>query len=98
MVNCPHCHTELNLRKVPHPGFTPDYRVCPNCKNKFTVDRQTKRRQKILLPITLVSLVFTLLAYFGNTWWWIPATISYFLIGIFIYWANGKVVMVPYNE
>ena len=97
MLRCPHCETEILMRKLSHPGLFKDYRICPKCGGKFTPDIKTKYRQMICIFIAIVSLVFTLLLYFEGTNWLIPGVVSYFVLGLLIYWGNKHIFLVPYN-
>lgn len=75
-----------------------NYRKCPYCSDFITVDKKTKRRQAIFLLLTLGSLVLTILWYFQDSKWFIPAMLSYLIIGVFLYWANKRVLLVPYEK
>ncbi len=98
MKTCPHCHTDIIMRKLRHQGFFKNYRVCPNCGGRFTVDKHTKYRQAVSLVIVLISLIFTLLMYYQSLDWLVPAIISYVVFGIIIYWGNKNLFLVPYKE
>ena len=98
VLTCPHCSHEIDIRKLPHPGFFKNFRICPNCERKFTPDPDTKRLQAIAIPIALVSLVFTLLLYFRGTEWLIPAILSYVILGPLFYWGNRRIFLVPYKN
>ncbi len=97
MLSCPHCETEIRLRELSHPGLFKDYRICPKCSGKFTPDRKTKSRQMICIIIAIVSLVFTVLLYYEGTKWLILCVISYFVLGLLVYWGNKRIYLVPYN-
>ena len=94
---CPHCDSAVVMRELPHQGLFASHRLCPHCGKPFTVDRDTKRRQAVCLVVALVSLVFTLLLYFDNGGWLIPALISYAVLAILIYHGNRRVVLVPWR-
>jgi len=98
MKICPYCGIEICIRRLPHPGFFKNYRICPNCQEKFTVDIDTKYRQAFCLCIVLVSLVFTLLLYMKNFEWLLPALVSYAVFGLVLYWGNKKLFYVPYKK
>jgi hypothetical protein len=97
MRTCPHCNTEIRIRELPHQGFFESFRICPNCGGSFSVDTRTKYRQAALIFILLVSLVFSILLYFRGTAWLIPALVSYFVLGLIVYWGNRKLFYVPYQ-
>jgi len=86
------------MRELSHPGLFDNYRVCPECDGLFTVDRDTKYRQAVALFIVLISLVFTLLLYFDSSVWLFPAVASYLALGLFVFWGNSKVYLVPYKK
>lgn len=86
------------MREVPHPGMFKNFRVCPECRGSFTVDADTKIRQMLLLPIGLLSLVFTLFLYYDSHVWLAPSIASYLAVGLLIYWGNRKVFLVPYDQ
>ncbi len=98
MLTCPHCNGEIRLNELPHQGYFKSHRICPACGDAFIVDQDTRYRQLALLPISLFSLAFTLFLYFDGNAWLIPALISYAVIGILIWWGNGKVFLVPYKD
>jgi CXXC-20-CXXC protein len=97
MRTCPHCNTEIRIRELPYQGFFESFRICPNCGGSFSVDTRTKYRQAALIFILLVSLMFTILLYFRGTAWLILALVSYFILGLIIYWGNRKLFYVPYQ-
>ena len=98
MQCCPHCRKEVRIRELPNPGFLDNYRICPNCGDRFTVDSDTKYRQAIFVIVALVSLTFTLVLYFDGTAWLLPALASYVVLGLLVYWGNKKLFFVPYNK
>lgn len=98
MQHCPHCHSVIQIRQLPHPGLFKNYRVCPACAGLFTVDRDTKIRQALFIAVALISLGFTLLLYFDDPGWLLPAISSYVALGALLYWGNKKVLFVPYDE
>jgi len=98
LKTCPHCHGEIDIRRLPHQGLWKSYRICPSCGGAFTVDRDTKTRQAIFLAVALLSLVFTLLLYFDGTTWLFAAIASYIVLGVLIYRGDKKVVFVPYRR
>ncbi len=98
MQRCPHCSTEIQIRKLPHPGLLQNYRVCPGCGGRFTVDSDTKYRQAVFIVVAMISLVFTLLLYFDDPAWLSPALASYVVLGLLLYWGNKKVFFVPCNN
>lgn len=98
MKICPHCKVEIRVRELPHQGLFNTYRICPDCGGSFTVDRDTKYRQAACLIIALISLVFTMLLYYKNEEWLIPALASYVSLGLIIYWGNRKLYFIPYEK
>ena len=98
MQRCPHCSVEIRIRELPHPGLLKNYRTCPKCGGRFTVDSDTKYRQAILIVVMLLSLLFTLFLYFEDTGWLGPALLSYVVFGLLLYWGNRKVFLVPYVQ
>ena len=97
MLGCPHCETEIRTKELSHPGLFKNYRICPKCGGKFTPDIKTKNLQMIWIFIAIVSLVFSVLLYFKGTNWLIPAVVSYFVLGLIIYWGNRQIYLVPYK-
>jgi len=96
-TTCPHCSIEIRINELPHEGLFESYRLCPGCGGQFTVDKNTKYRQAALIVIALISLALTILLYFGESRWLVPAVISYAVLGLLIYWGNKKVYFVPYE-
>lgn len=74
-----------------------DYRMCPNCRERFTVDPPTKRLQLICIGIALIALALTMLLYFTGNHWIIPSIISYILLGTMIYIGNRRLRFIPYD-
>lgn len=98
MQTCPHCGIEIILKEIPYQGMFDSFKICPDCGGEFTVDSDTKYRQAIFLFISLFSLVFTVLWYFYGVNWLIPSLISYVVWGMFLYWGNKKLFLVPYEK
>jgi transposase-like protein len=98
MPICPHCSLDICVRELPYQGLFKSFRICPNCGESFTVDTDTKYRQAACIVIAVISLVFTLLLYYRDSKWLIPALVSYVVLGLLIYWGNKKVFFVPYQE
>ena len=95
---CPQCKASVRMRELDHPGLFEDYRICPGCGGKFTPDSKTKYRQAVSIVAAIVSLVFTLLLYFDGTGWLIPASISYLVLGLMIYYGNKRIYLVPHGK
>lgn len=74
------------------------YRICPHCEARFTVDPGTKRRQAIAIVLALVSLYLTIRLIIEGANWLILACLSYGVLAAYIYFANLRVVEVPYVE
>jgi uncharacterized protein (DUF983 family) len=99
MTTCPHCSIEIRLNELPHQGLVKSFRICPNCGGSFVVDTDTKYRQATLIVILVISLVVTILLYYGDQEkWLIPALVSYVVLGLLLYWGNKKVFLVPYQK
>jgi uncharacterized protein (DUF983 family) len=98
MQTCPHCRIELRVRELRYQGLFKSFRICTNCGGSFTVDSKTKYRQAAFIVIAIISLVFTILLYYKDLKWLIPALVSYVVLGILIYWGNKKVFFVPYQK
>ena len=98
MQTCPHCSIKIRLNELPHQGLFKSFRICPNCGGQFTVDTDTKYRQAAFIVILLISLAFTILLYYGDSKWLIPALISYAVLVILFYWGNKKLFLVPYQK
>ena len=98
MPSCPHCHNDIVVRELPHPGLFANYRICPNCEGRFTVDHRTKRNQAVALVIALACLALTILLYSRGSEWLVPALISYVALSVLIYWGNKHVRFVAYGE
>ncbi|NIP31965.1 MAG: hypothetical protein GTO02_21060 [Candidatus Dadabacteria bacterium] len=98
MPTCPHCNIEIHIKELHHQGLFKNFRICLGCGGSFTVDKDTKYRQALFIIVALISLAFTLLLYFGDLGWLIPAIVSYIALGSIIYWGNKKVFFVPYEN
>jgi hypothetical protein len=70
------------------------FRVCPHCGHRISPDPATKRRQLIAIFLAIVSLYATIQIFFHGNDWRPLACASYIVFGIFIYYANAKVVLV----
>jgi uncharacterized paraquat-inducible protein A len=97
MLKCPHCNVDIRMPELKHPGLFKNFRICPKCSFRFTVDDDTKSRQMVAIIIMCISLLFTLLLYYRGNQWLTPALISYATLGAIIYWGNKKVKLVPYH-
>ncbi len=75
-----------------------NFRVCPDCGGRFTVDADTKRRQAVAICVAIISLALTILLYFRGAQWLIPALVSYAVLGLIIYYGNRRVFLVPFNN
>ncbi|MDH3691244.1 MAG: hypothetical protein OEU36_17510 [Gammaproteobacteria bacterium] len=74
------------------------YRVCPRCEARFAVDPSTKRKQAIAMVLALVSLYVTIRLMIDGANWLVLACLSYGVLAAYIYFANSRVVVVPYVE
>jgi len=98
MQTCPHCNIEIIVRELRHQGLFKNFRSCPNCGGNFTVDKDTKYRQAAFIVTAVISLVFTILLYYQDSKWLIPALCSYVVLALLIYWGNKKVLFIPYQK
>jgi len=97
MQVCPYCSEKIVIRELRYQGLFKNFRVCPKCGGKFTVDTETKRWQAVCLIIILVSLCFTLLMYYVGTAWIVPSLMTYIILALIIYWRNKRVIFVRYK-
>lgn len=96
MLACPHCDEEIrsdDLRR--YPSLFANYKVCPYCEGRFTVDRRTKRLHLLALIVAVVSLAFTMLLYYRSTVWLVPSIASYVVLGAIIFLGNRRMYLVP---
>jgi uncharacterized protein (DUF983 family) len=98
MPTCPHCKIEICIRKLPYQGFFVSFRICPNCGGSFAVDTDTKYRQAAMIVILVISCAFTILLYYRDSKWLIPALASYVVLVLLFYWGNKKLFFVPYQK
>ncbi len=62
------------------------------------MDAGTKRRQVIAIVLALVSLYLTIRLMIDGVNWLMFACLSYGVLAAYIYFANSRVVAVPYVE
>jgi len=98
MLSCPHCGTPIVLARLPHPSLFANYRECPECKDRFTVDTATKYRQALALVSAVVALIYTVLMYIHGSEWLFHSLVSYVILGSIIWWGNKRVRLVPYRR
>ena len=86
---CPHCGypiTADELRDTNQPVMK-NYRFCPHCKIRLTVDRKTKIRQIVLLILSIILLIIFFFPYHEAK---IAAAIGLILILLYVFYANKK--------
>lgn len=98
MHACPYCQQQFNVRELPYQSWWRNYRLCPHCEGKITVDKDTKIRQALFLIVACMSLVFTGMLYFEGNTWLLPAFVSYLVMGLALYWGTKHVRFVPYTK
>jgi len=98
MSDCPHCKNEIDGKYLREQFSLKPYKSCPSCRGLFTVDSSTKQRQALGVIIALISLLLTLGLFSMGEKLFIPAAISYIVLGFYIYWANKLVKFVPYDK
>ncbi len=98
MPACPHCGSDVAVRKLVHQGLFASYRTCPDCGGHFTVDAKTRQRQAVALVVALAALVLTLLLNFQGVKWLGPAVVVYTVLGALVYWGNKRVRFVPVQK
>jgi hypothetical protein len=97
-LKCPGCDVEVSGKALAlQPQFR-RYRICPHCETRFTVDHATKRRQAVAIVLALVSLYLTVRLIMDGVDWLILACLSYGVLAAYIYFANPRIVAVPYVE
>jgi uncharacterized protein (DUF983 family) len=97
-MNCPVCGSDMRSRSLlSHYSLKP-YRVCPDCKAKYTSDSNTKKRVLPILILTLVALGLTLAAHFKGFAWGVAAVVGYIFLWVYVAYAVSKVTYVKYDE
>ena len=86
------------MQELDHPGILKDYRVCPGCNGRFTPDTRTKYRQALAILLALISLGLTLMLFIDGAGWLGAALGSYLVLGLWIYWGNRHIFLVPYRD
>lgn len=97
MLACPYCKTPVDLKQLSYPAVWRNYRICPHCEGRFTVDPDTRIRQALFIVVALIALVLTMALYYGGRQWLIPALASYVAMAGLLAWGNRKVYLVPYQ-
>jgi hypothetical protein len=95
---CPYCSIEIRIKELPYEGLFDNFRVCPGCGGRFTVDTYTKFIQAVFIAILFASLVLTVLLYYRGSGWLIAALASYVGLGLVVYWGNKNLYYVPYRK
>lgn len=98
MHACPFCSARFHVRELPHQSWWNNYRLCPSCHGRITVDRDTKIRQALFLIIAVVSLGFTAMLQFDGNDWLLPALASYLVMAFALYRGTKNVFFVPYDK
>lgn len=98
MHACPFCKKLFNVAELPHQSLWKNYRLCPHCDGKITVDKDTTIRQMLFLLLACISLGFTAMLYYVGNEWLLPAIGSYVVMGIGLYWGTKHVRFVPYTK
>lgn len=98
MHSCPFCSGLFDVRALPHQSWWKNYRLCPQCGGKITVDRDTKIRQILFIVIAFISLGFTVMLHFEGNAWLLPALASYLVMAVVLYWGTKHVRFVPYES
>jgi hypothetical protein len=98
MHTCPLCSAHFHVRQLPHQSWWKNYRVCPSCGGRISVDSDTKIRQALFLLVALMSLGFTVMLQFDGPHWLLPAIVSYVVIGLALYRGTKKMFFVPYDS
>lgn len=97
-MNCPVCGSDMRSRSLlSHYSLKP-YRVCPDCKTKYTSDLASKKRQLPILILALVAFGLTIAAHLKGFVWGLAAVFGYILLFIYVGYAVSKVTYVKYDE
>ena len=86
---CPQCGhhiKEEDLRDKKQPVFK-NYRICPQCEVALVVDRKTRRRQIILLILSIILLFIFILPYTTAK---IVTAVGLIVILLSVIYANTK--------
>ena len=97
-MNCPVCDSDMRSKSLlSHYSLKP-YRVCPDCKAKYTSDPNTKKRLLPILVLTMVALSLTLAAHFKGFIWGVAAVLGYVVLWVYVAYAVSKITYVKYDE
>lgn len=97
-MNCPVCGSDMRSRSLLSQYSLKPYRVCPDCKAKYTSDSNTKKRLLPIVILTLVALGLTVAAHLKGFVWGVAAVFGYVLLWIYVAYAVSKVNYVKYDE
>jgi len=69
---CPVCGSKMLNRSIyAHYSWKP-YRVCPDCRAKYTADSGTRSRQLLIAVFATLTLVLSIASYIdGSPWTWL---------------------------
>jgi CXXC-20-CXXC protein len=90
---CPHCGYPIKadeLRDKNQPLMR-NYRFCPHCTVRLTVDRKTRIRQIVLLILSSILLIIFFFPYYEAK---MIAAIGLILILIYLFYADKKLEFV----
>ena len=98
MPSCPSCRSDISGQEIAQRLTLKPYRLCPNCRQRFTVDSRTKRRQLIALILAVSSLIFTIGWCFVDQPWIVPSITSYIVLVGHIYRSSRLVEFVNFGQ
>lgn len=97
-MNCPVCGSDMRSRSLLSHYSLKVYRVCPDCKAKYTSDVNTRKRQLPILVLALIALGLTLAIGFKGSAWLLPAAVSHIILWAFIGYTLSRITYVPYHK
>lgn len=93
---CPSCGSDMRSMDLISHYQLKSYRVCPDCNAKFTVDRRTKRRQLLVIPLVFATFLLTVAVPLKGLIWLGPAILSHVALWTYLAHVVSKTKYVSY--
>jgi uncharacterized protein (DUF983 family) len=97
-MNCPVCGSDMRSRSLlSHYSLKP-YRVCPDCKARYTSDARTRKRQIPIVLLAVIASGATIAVGLKGLVWVLPAVLSHIVLWGYIGYALSKMRYVRYPD
>lgn len=97
-MTCPICQSDMRSRNLlSHYSLKP-YRVCPDCQGRYTADARTKKRNRVIAVLGLLTIALSIAGLNYGFPWGVASFLAGTVLLVYVGYGLSKLKYVEYRD